>query len=72
MKGKYFSVQETKEYYSQIKKKCDHVGFSFSVCFDKAANFEGFRYQWANKENCCCAKDMNNDFTKTDRDVDRT
>lgn len=69
MNRKYFSVQEIREYYSRIKTKCDDTGVKFSVCFDKADNFEQFKYLWANKNDCCCAKNMIGGFTKTARDV---
>jgi DNA repair photolyase len=66
---KYFSTKEIMKYYTRIKEKCDNANVNFSVCFDKADNFEKFRYMWSNQEDCCCAKDMIEGFTKTARDV---
>jgi DNA repair photolyase len=64
-----FSPREMTRYFKIIKEKCDNSGVNFSVCYDKAQNFEKFRYMWANQEDCCCAKGMIKEFTKTARDV---
>jgi DNA repair photolyase len=69
LNSKYLSPEEIEKYFTLIKKKCDNAGVNFSVCYDKAQNFEKFRHMWANKNDCCCAKGMIDGFTKTARDV---
>jgi hypothetical protein len=57
------------KYYTLVKIKCDNEGVNFSVCFDREENFEKFRFMWANQNDCCCAKETIDGFSKTARDV---
>jgi DNA repair photolyase len=66
---RYYSAEEIREYYTKIKGLCDQAGINFSVCYDADANFDTFRYLWANPEDCCCAKNMIPGFEKTARDA---
>lgn len=49
----HFSEPEIKYYYENIKKVCDKNNVDFSVCYDGDANYEVFKYLWANPDDCC-------------------
>lgn len=49
----YFSIEEIHYYYERIKGICDANGVQFTVCYDNDANYEAFRYLWANPNDCC-------------------
>lgn len=68
--NKKFSPREMERYYIDIKNKCDKAGVNFSICYDKAENFERFRNMWSNENDCCCAKGMIDGFRITARDVE--
>jgi DNA repair photolyase len=64
---KYYSPEEVRYYYEKCKGICDEYGIPFSVCFDCNANYNYFKYLWANPEDCCNAFNQTPSLNKTFR-----